>query len=58
VLAEAFGTTPALLGLRTPAGGAHGPDERMDLSAWSRSVDPCVALLASLATKSTDGKHR
>jgi succinyl-diaminopimelate desuccinylase len=48
VLAEAFGTTPALLGLGTPAGGAHGPDECMDLHGWSRSVDTCVALLAAM----------
>jgi acetylornithine deacetylase/succinyl-diaminopimelate desuccinylase-like protein len=55
VLADAFGTTPVLLGLGTPAGGAHGPDERMDLSGWSRSVDTCVALLAAVAGESTDG---
>jgi acetylornithine deacetylase/succinyl-diaminopimelate desuccinylase-like protein len=55
MLADAFGTTPLLLGLGTPAGGAHGPGERMDLSGWSRSVDTCVALLASIAGQPTGG---
>jgi succinyl-diaminopimelate desuccinylase len=55
MLAEAFGTTPLLLGLGTPAGGAHGPDERMDLTGWSRSVDTCVALLAAIAGQPTRG---
>jgi acetylornithine deacetylase/succinyl-diaminopimelate desuccinylase-like protein len=55
MLADAFGTTPLLLGLGTPAGGAHGPDERMDLSGWSRSVDTCVALLAGIAGQLADG---
>jgi succinyl-diaminopimelate desuccinylase len=49
VLADTFRTTPALLGLGTPAGGAHGPDEQMDLRGWSRSIDTCVALLTGLA---------
>ena len=55
MLADAFGTTPLLLGLGTPAGGAHGPDERMDLSGWSRCVDTCVALLAGIASQPTRG---
>jgi hypothetical protein len=55
MLADTFGTTPLLLGLGTPAGGAHGPDERMDLSGWSRSVDTCVALLAGIAEPNGGG---
>jgi len=55
MLADAFGTTPLLLGLGTPAGGAHGPDERMDLGGWWCSVDSCVALLAGIAAQPTDG---
>jgi succinyl-diaminopimelate desuccinylase len=55
MLTNAFGTTPLLLGLGTPAGGAHGPGERMDLGGWSRSVDTCVALLAGIAGQPTGG---
>ena len=55
MLADAFGTTPLLLGLGTPAGGAHGPDEHMDLGGWLRSVDTCVALLAAIAGQPTGG---
>lgn len=55
MLADAFGTTPLLLGLGTPAGGAHGPDERMDLDGWWCSVDSCVALLAGIAGQPIDG---
>jgi succinyl-diaminopimelate desuccinylase len=55
LLADAFDTTPLLLGLGTPAGGSHGPDERMDLRGWSRSVDTCVALLAGIAGELTGG---
>jgi acetylornithine deacetylase/succinyl-diaminopimelate desuccinylase-like protein len=66
MLADAFGTTPLLLGLGTPGGGAHGPNEHMDLDGWSRSVDCCVALLAAIAgqpgggdplSASTSGEH-
>jgi succinyl-diaminopimelate desuccinylase len=55
MLADAFNTTPLLLGLGTPAGGAHGPDERMDLGGWSHSVDTCIALLAAIAGQPTGG---
>ena len=47
-LAEAFRTTPLLLGLGTPAGGAHGPDEHLDICGWSRSTDTCAALLGTM----------
>jgi acetylornithine deacetylase/succinyl-diaminopimelate desuccinylase-like protein len=44
VLADVFGVTPLLLGLGPPDDGAHGPDEYMDVSGWTRSVDTCVVL--------------
>jgi succinyl-diaminopimelate desuccinylase len=47
LLAEAFMRTPVLLGLGTPGGGAHGPDEFVDLAGWSASVALLVRLLAS-----------
>ena len=47
-LSEVFRTTPILLGLGTPKGGAHGPDERMDIRGWARSVDTCIALIARI----------
>jgi len=49
MLAEAFGLAPLLLGLGTPEGGAHGPDERMDLAGWSAAVNTCAALWPALA---------
>jgi len=48
VLRRLFDTTPVLLGLGTPAGGAHGPNEHMDLRGWERSIDTCVALIAGM----------
>jgi succinyl-diaminopimelate desuccinylase len=45
LLADAFGTTPLLLGLGTPGGGAHGPDEHLDVAGWSAAVDLLVRLL-------------
>jgi succinyl-diaminopimelate desuccinylase len=47
VLRRTFGMAPTLFGLGTPGGGAHGPDEHMDIRGWSRGVDACVALLAA-----------
>jgi succinyl-diaminopimelate desuccinylase len=55
MLADVFGTTPLLLGLGTPGGGAHGPDEHMDLDGWSHSVDCCIALLAAIAGRPGGG---
>jgi succinyl-diaminopimelate desuccinylase len=48
VLRRAFGIAPVLLGLGTPGGGAHGPDEHIDISGWFRSIDTGVALLGAL----------
>jgi succinyl-diaminopimelate desuccinylase len=50
VLRDAFGVDPLLLGLGTPGGNAHGPDEHLDLAGWRRSVRTCTALLAALST--------
>jgi succinyl-diaminopimelate desuccinylase len=47
LLAEAFRTTPMLLGLGTPDGRAHGPNEFLDLAGWSDGVSLLVRLLAS-----------
>jgi acetylornithine deacetylase/succinyl-diaminopimelate desuccinylase-like protein len=47
LLAERFGHPPIMLGLGSPAGGAHGPDEHLDLAGWSRAVDLLVVLFAA-----------
>lgn len=47
LLADAFPPTPVLLGLGTPGGRAHGPDEYLDLTGWSASVALLVRLLGS-----------
>jgi len=47
LLASAFARAPLLLGLGTPGGRAHGPDEFLDLAGWTRSVALLVRLLAS-----------
>jgi acetylornithine deacetylase/succinyl-diaminopimelate desuccinylase-like protein len=57
-LAETFRTTPVLLGLGTPKGGAHGPDERMDLRGWARSVDTCIALMARIGGLAQEWRGR
>jgi acetylornithine deacetylase/succinyl-diaminopimelate desuccinylase-like protein len=44
MLARQF-TPPLLLGLGTPGGGAHGPDEHLDIAGWSRAVSLLVRLL-------------
>jgi succinyl-diaminopimelate desuccinylase len=46
MLARAFGQPPMLLGLGTPGGGAHGPDEYLDLAGWQQAVRLLVCLLA------------
>lgn len=51
MMADAFGRAPVLLGLGTPGGNAHGPDESMDLAGWAAGVDTCAALLAALASE-------
>jgi succinyl-diaminopimelate desuccinylase len=45
LLAGAFGTPPLLLGLGTPGGGAHGPDEHLDVAGWSTAVALLVRVL-------------
>ncbi|MEV6344857.1 M20/M25/M40 family metallo-hydrolase [Actinoplanes sp. NPDC051851] len=47
-LRRVFGVVPLLLGLGTPGGGAHGPDEHMDVRGWFAAVDTCAALLAAI----------
>jgi acetylornithine deacetylase/succinyl-diaminopimelate desuccinylase-like protein len=47
LLASAFPGTPVLLGLGTPGGRAHGPDEFLDLAGWTNGVALLVRLLAS-----------
>ncbi len=54
VLRDAFGRDPVLLGLGTPAGNAHGPQEHLDIAGWHGAVRTCVALLAALG----DGADR
>lgn len=56
LLATAFGMPPVLLGLGTPAGGAHGPDEHLDIAGWQRSVDLLVRLVASPELKRGDSR--
>jgi succinyl-diaminopimelate desuccinylase len=50
-LRAVFGRDPVLLGLGTPAGNAHGPDEHLDLPGWHRSIRLCTALLDDLARR-------
>jgi acetylornithine deacetylase/succinyl-diaminopimelate desuccinylase-like protein len=57
LLAHAFGLAPVLLGLGTPGGGAHGPDERLDLAGWARGVWLLVRLFAQpMAETATDDR--
>jgi succinyl-diaminopimelate desuccinylase len=49
-LETVFGTPPVLLGLGTPGGGAHGPDERLDLAGWSAGVDLLRQFFAIVAS--------
>ena len=51
LLAHAFGLSPVLLGLGTPGGGAHGPDEYLDLAGWMQTVRLLVRLLAQPVAK-------
>jgi acetylornithine deacetylase/succinyl-diaminopimelate desuccinylase-like protein len=53
LLADAFGIAPVLLGLGTPGGGAHGPDEHLDLAGWVRAVRLLVCLLAQPMAENT-----
>jgi succinyl-diaminopimelate desuccinylase len=46
LLAQAFGDVPVLLGLGTAGGGAHGPDEHLDVPGWIRAVRLLVRLIA------------
>ncbi len=46
LLAQAFGVAPVLLGLGTAGGGAHGPDEHLDIPGWALAVRLLVRLLA------------
>ena len=64
LLAQAFGMVPVLLGLGTPGGGAHGPDEHLDVTGWALAVRLLVRLLAqpvrvtTRARPGTDGSMR
>jgi succinyl-diaminopimelate desuccinylase len=49
VLAALFATSPLLLGLGSPGGRAHGPDEFLDIEGWRRGVHTSIALLNGLA---------
>jgi succinyl-diaminopimelate desuccinylase len=49
VLHRVFGRAPVLLGLGTPAGGAHGPDEFLDIPGWCAAVEMLVRLFADPA---------
>jgi succinyl-diaminopimelate desuccinylase len=49
MMARAFRVRPLMLGLGTPGGHAHGPDEAMDLPGWAAAVDTSAALLGALA---------
>jgi acetylornithine deacetylase/succinyl-diaminopimelate desuccinylase-like protein len=53
LLAHTFGIAPVLLGLGTPGGGAHGPDERLDVAGWARAVWLLVRLLARPLAEAT-----
>ena len=58
LLARAFGVAPVVLGLGTPGGGAHGPDERLDVAGWIRAVRLLVQLLAQpLADTALDDRR-
>jgi len=48
MLKRAFRTVPTLLGLGTPGGNAHGPDEHMDLPGWFDGIETSVALIAAM----------
>jgi succinyl-diaminopimelate desuccinylase len=49
LMARVFGIRPLLLGLGTPGGNAHGPNEAMDLPGWVAGVDTSAALFSALA---------
>jgi acetylornithine deacetylase/succinyl-diaminopimelate desuccinylase-like protein len=53
LLAQAFGLVPVLLGLGTAGGGAHGPNERLDVIGWALAVRLLVRLLAQPVQTST-----
>jgi len=55
LLAAAFSSTPVLLGLGTPGGHAHGPDEFLDLAGWSDGVGLLVRLLGSAELRAPPG---
>jgi acetylornithine deacetylase/succinyl-diaminopimelate desuccinylase-like protein len=55
LLGQAFGLVPVLLGLGTPGGGAHGPDERLDVAGWVLAVRLLVRLLAQPLTGARNG---
>jgi acetylornithine deacetylase/succinyl-diaminopimelate desuccinylase-like protein len=46
LLGQAFGQPPVLLGLGDPGGGAHGPDEHLNVAGWGQVVHMLVRLLA------------
>jgi acetylornithine deacetylase/succinyl-diaminopimelate desuccinylase-like protein len=58
LLADSFGLAPVLLGLGTPGGGAHGPDERLDVAGWAQAVRLLVRLLARPIAKATTDDRR
>ena len=58
MLQTVFGRDPVLLGLGSPAGNAHGPQEHLDLPGWNRAVRMSVALLATLGDAAADGRRR
>ncbi len=53
LLADSFGLAPLLLGLGTPGGGAHGPDECLDVAGWAQAVRLLVRLLARPVAETT-----
>jgi succinyl-diaminopimelate desuccinylase len=50
-LTDSLGRTPLLLGLGTPQGHAHGPDERLDLEGWERGVNTCIAFFNRISSR-------
>jgi succinyl-diaminopimelate desuccinylase len=48
MLHQAFRVAPVLLGLGTPAGGAHGPDEFLDIPGWLSAVQMLAMIFRSV----------
>jgi acetylornithine deacetylase/succinyl-diaminopimelate desuccinylase-like protein len=58
LLAQAFGQVPVLLGLGTPGGGAHGPDERLDVAGWAQAVQLMVRLFSQPLSRDAIAKAK